>query len=94
MQWHGGTVGTVSGRKDVAGLFAGVVASLPNAHVSIRDIFGQGDMVSGVTWWDYSGAGLIPQGTAATNTTTHARAPHLTEREPTGAFFATTAAPA
>jgi len=28
------------------------------------DIFGQGDMVSGVSWWDSSGAGLIPQGTA------------------------------
>jgi predicted ester cyclase len=45
MQWHGGTVGTVRGRKDVAGLFAGVVASLPNAHASIKDIFGQGDQV-------------------------------------------------
>jgi predicted ester cyclase len=45
MQWHGGTVGTVSGRKNVAGLFAGVVASLPNAHASIKDIFGQGDQV-------------------------------------------------
>jgi len=45
MQWHGGTVGTVKGRKDVAGLFAGVVASLPNAHASIKDIFGQGDQV-------------------------------------------------
>jgi predicted ester cyclase len=45
MQWHGGTVGTVRGRKDVAGLFAGVVASLPNAHVSVKDIFGQGDQV-------------------------------------------------
>jgi predicted ester cyclase len=45
MQWHGGTVGTVSGREDVAGLFAGVVASLPNAHVSIKDIFGQDDQV-------------------------------------------------
>jgi predicted ester cyclase len=45
MQWHGGTVGTVRGRKDVAGLFAGVVASLPNARVSINDIFGQGDQV-------------------------------------------------
>ena len=45
MQWHGGTVGTVRGRKDVAGLFAGVVASLPNAHASIKDMFGQGDQV-------------------------------------------------
>jgi predicted ester cyclase len=45
MQWHGATVGTVKGRKDVAGLFAGVVASLPSAHASIKDIFGQGDQV-------------------------------------------------
>ena len=42
---------------------------LANRHGG-DDIFGQGDMVSGITWWDYSGAGLIPQGTAATNTTT------------------------
>jgi len=26
------------------------------------DIFGQGDMISGVNWWDYTGAGLIPNG--------------------------------
>ena len=45
MQWHGGTVGTVKGRADVAGLFAGVVASLPNAHAALEDIFGQGDQV-------------------------------------------------
>ena len=45
MQWHGGTVGTVKGRTDVAGLFAGVVASLPDAHASIKDIFGQGSQV-------------------------------------------------
>jgi prepilin-type N-terminal cleavage/methylation domain-containing protein/prepilin-type processing-associated H-X9-DG protein len=34
------------------------------------DYFGQGDMVSGVTWWDYSGAGLIPNGVAVNNATT------------------------
>jgi predicted ester cyclase len=45
MQWHGGTVGTVKGRADVAGLFAGVVASLPNAHAAVKDIFGQGNQV-------------------------------------------------
>jgi predicted SnoaL-like aldol condensation-catalyzing enzyme len=45
MEWHGGTVGTVKGRQDVAGLFAGVVASLPNAHAALEDIFGQGDQV-------------------------------------------------
>jgi predicted ester cyclase len=45
MQWHGGTVGTVTGRDNVAGLFAGVVASLPNAHAAVKDIFGQGNEV-------------------------------------------------
>jgi predicted ester cyclase len=46
MEWHGGTVGTVKGRADVAGLFAGVVASLPNSHIVVQDIFGQGDQVA------------------------------------------------
>ena len=45
MQWYGGTVGTVSGRANVAGLFAGVVAAFPDAHITIGDIFGQGDQV-------------------------------------------------
>ena len=35
MQWYGGTVGTVSGRANVAGLFAGVVAALPDAHIAV-----------------------------------------------------------
>jgi predicted SnoaL-like aldol condensation-catalyzing enzyme len=46
MEWHGGTVGTVKGRTDVAGLFAGVVASLPNSHIVVQDIFGQGNQVA------------------------------------------------
>jgi steroid delta-isomerase-like uncharacterized protein len=45
MQWYGGTVGTVTGRANVAGLFAGVVAAFPDAHIIINDIFGQGDQV-------------------------------------------------
>ena len=32
------------------------------------DIFGTGDMIAGVNWWDYSGAGLLPNGKAAANT--------------------------
>jgi predicted ester cyclase len=44
-QWYGGTVGLVSGRANVAGLFAGVVAAFPDAHITIDDIFGQGDQV-------------------------------------------------
>jgi predicted ester cyclase len=45
MQWYGGTVGTVTGSASVAGLFAGVVAAFPDAHITINDIFGQGDQV-------------------------------------------------
>jgi len=45
MQWYGGTVGTVTGRANVAGLFAGVVAAFPDAHITINDIFGQRDQV-------------------------------------------------
>jgi steroid delta-isomerase-like uncharacterized protein len=45
MRWYGDTVGTVSGRANVAGLFAGVVAAFPDAHITIDDIFGQGDQV-------------------------------------------------
>jgi steroid delta-isomerase-like uncharacterized protein len=45
MQWSGGTVGTVTGRANVAGLFASVVAAFPDAHITIDDIFGQRDQV-------------------------------------------------
>jgi predicted SnoaL-like aldol condensation-catalyzing enzyme len=45
MQWFGGTVGTVTGSANVAGLFAGVVAAFPDAHIVIDDVFGQGDQV-------------------------------------------------
>lgn len=45
-EWHGGTVGTVKGSAAVSGLFAGVVASLPNSHIVVQDIFGQGNQVA------------------------------------------------
>ena len=45
MQWSGGTVGTITGRANVAGLFAGVVAAFPDAHITIDDVFGQGNEV-------------------------------------------------
>ena len=45
MVWHGGTVGAVAGRANVAGLFASVVAAFPDSHITIYDIFGQGDQV-------------------------------------------------
>src|SRR5690348_10738122 len=45
MQWSGGTVGTVTGSANVAGLFGSVVAAFPDAHITINDIFAQGDQV-------------------------------------------------
>jgi predicted ester cyclase len=38
-------VGTVTDRDNVVGLFAGVVASLPNVHAAVEDIFSQGNEV-------------------------------------------------
>ncbi len=71
MQWSGGTVGTITGSANVAGLFAGVVAAFPDAHVTINDIFGQGDQV--VVRVVVSGsasppAGATSSGTASTST--------------------------
>jgi predicted ester cyclase len=43
--WHGGTVGVVSGRANVQGLFTGIVTALPNLHGTTYDILGQGDQV-------------------------------------------------
>jgi len=45
MAWSGGTVGTVTGSANVAGLFASVVAAFPDAQITINDIFAQGDQV-------------------------------------------------
>ena len=45
MQWHGGTVGTVAGSGNVAGLMTTVVTSIPDLHAAQLDIFGQGDEV-------------------------------------------------
>jgi steroid delta-isomerase-like uncharacterized protein len=45
MQWSGGTVGTITGRANVAGLFASVIAAFPDAHITINDIFGQREQV-------------------------------------------------
>jgi predicted ester cyclase len=45
VQWHGGTVGTITGRANVAGLFAGVVAALPDVQAVQDNIFGAGNEV-------------------------------------------------
>ncbi|MFI9781711.1 ester cyclase [Streptomyces sp. NPDC051956] len=45
IQWHGGSVGTVPGRDNVAGLMSSVTTSIPDIHAAEQDIFGQGDKV-------------------------------------------------
>ena len=45
MQWYGGTVGTVTGSANVAGLFASVLTALPDLHPAVQDIFGSGNEV-------------------------------------------------
>jgi len=36
-------------------------------RVGGNNIFGCGDMIAGVNWWDYTGAGLLPNGAATPN---------------------------
>jgi predicted ester cyclase len=43
--WHGGTLGVVSGRANVEGLFTGIVTALPDLHGTTYDVVGQGDQV-------------------------------------------------
>jgi len=45
MQWHGGTVGTVAGSANVAGLMTTVVTSIPDLHAATQDVVAQGDEV-------------------------------------------------
>jgi len=45
MSWHGGTVGTVTGRDNVAGLMTTVVTAIPDLHVEVKDIFGENNKV-------------------------------------------------
>jgi steroid delta-isomerase-like uncharacterized protein len=44
-QFHAGTLGTFSGRANVAGVLAGVVWAIPDLHASLQDIVGEGDTV-------------------------------------------------
>jgi steroid delta-isomerase-like uncharacterized protein len=56
--WHGGTVGTVSGETNVAGLMNEVVTSIPDLHYTQYDIVAQGDdvVVRGVVTGTQKGA--------------------------------------
>ena len=58
MQWSGGTVGTVTGSANVAGLFAGVVAAFPDAHITIQSCIGETDRTA--TTWTLVGTHRAP----------------------------------
>jgi steroid delta-isomerase-like uncharacterized protein len=45
MAWHGGTVGTVTGRDAVAGLMTAVVAAIPDLQADVQDMVIQDDKV-------------------------------------------------
>ena len=46
MKWHGGTLGTVEGRENVAGLVRTIVDALPDLHNVERDIIAERDIVA------------------------------------------------
>jgi steroid delta-isomerase-like uncharacterized protein len=45
VSWHGGTLGVVSGRANVTGLFTGIVTALPDLHSTVYDVVAKGDQV-------------------------------------------------
>ena len=46
MKWHGGTLGTVEGRENVAGLVRMIVDALPDLHNVEQDIIAERDIVA------------------------------------------------
>jgi steroid delta-isomerase-like uncharacterized protein len=46
MKWHGGTLGTVEGRDNFAGLVGAIVSALPDLRNVEQDIIAERDMVS------------------------------------------------
>lgn len=46
MKWHGGTLGTVEGRENVAGLVRTIVDALPDLHNVEQDIMAERDIVA------------------------------------------------
>src|SRR5258708_36987442 len=43
MKWHGGTLGTVEGRENVAGLVGAIIAALPDLRNVEQDIIAERD---------------------------------------------------
>src|SRR5256886_15325579 len=46
MKWHGGTLGTVVGRENFAGLISAIVSALPDLRNVEQDIIAERDLVS------------------------------------------------
>src|SRR5258708_35677014 len=46
MKWHGGTLGTVEGREQVAGLVSAILSALPDLHNVQQDIIAERDLVA------------------------------------------------
>jgi steroid delta-isomerase-like uncharacterized protein len=46
MKWHGGTLGTVEGREQVAGLVSAIVSALPDLRNVEQDIIAERDIVA------------------------------------------------
>ena len=46
IKWHGGTLGTVEGRENFAGLIGAIVAALPDISNVEQDIIAERDIVS------------------------------------------------
>jgi len=57
IQWHGGTLGTVEGRDNFAGLISAIVSALPDLHNAEQDIIAERDIVSvrAVVYGTYKG---------------------------------------
>jgi predicted ester cyclase len=45
MKWHGGTLRTVEGREQVAGLVSAIVSALPDLHNVEQDMIAERDIV-------------------------------------------------
>ncbi len=46
MKWHGGTLGTVEGREQVAGLVSAILSALPDLRNVEQDIIAERDIVA------------------------------------------------
>ena len=44
-KWHGGNLGTVEGAQNIAGLFQGVIAALPDLKNTEQDMIAEGENV-------------------------------------------------